>query len=78
MTAVLKVIWSRWKRIAHKIADVQARVLLSIFYFCVFGPFALGMKALSDPLQTRATNPSAWLPRVETDGDYAVLARRQF
>ena len=44
---------ARWKTIAHAIGNVQARVLLSVFYFVVVPPFALIVKLFQDPLGLR-------------------------
>lgn len=74
----LKTLWEKWKVIAHKIGDFQARVLLSIFYFVVFGPFAVGLRILSNPLRIRVIGAHGWLKRPEAEGDALTLARRQF
>jgi len=70
----LKRLWTAWKSIAHVIGDFQARVLLSLFYFVVLGPFALGLKMFSDPLGLRRTSSVRWLVRDEG----ATTAGRQF
>ena len=31
-------LWERWKRIARKIGDFQARALMTLFYFLILGP----------------------------------------
>ena len=72
----LKWLWTRWKAIAHKIGDFQARGILSLFYFIVLAPFALGVKILSDPLQLKSRK--GWLIRDHQEGNPADLARRQF
>jgi hypothetical protein len=72
----LKLWWSRWKSIAHKIGDFQARGILSVFYFIVLAPFALGVKILSDPLQLKS--PKGWLTRGNLAENPTNLARRQF
>ena len=77
MLAFAKLCWARWTGIAHKIADFQARIVLSAFYFVVLGPFALGMTLVSDPLRLRHAAP-AWLDRPRTEDDADTLARRQF
>ena len=43
-------VWQGWKRFARKAADLQARFLLGIFYFLIFGPFALAIRLGWDPL----------------------------
>jgi hypothetical protein len=76
--AVLKALWAGWTAIARKIANVQARLLLSAFYFCGLGPFAIGVKMFADPLQMRSAGRPTWSRRDEPDGDPEVAARRQF
>ena len=67
-----------WKRVGQAIGDFIARIILSIFYFTVFTPFALGVRLLSDPLGIRAHgNPGWWLDR-ETLDCTLEDARRQF
>src|SRR5206468_1356891 len=53
-------------------------VLLFIFYFIVLAPFALLMRAFSDPLRLRAGLSPTWLERAAPDQDMSRLARRQF
>jgi hypothetical protein len=64
--------------IAHKIGDFQARLILSLFYYAVLGPFALGVKMFSDPLSLRASSRGTWLPRPASNGDPLGVARRQY
>src|SRR5918996_105379 len=37
-------LWAGWKRFGRRVGDVQARLLLTGFYFLVVAPFALGVK----------------------------------
>jgi hypothetical protein len=74
----LSTLWRKWKVLAHRIGDFQARVVLAIFYFVVFGIFALGVKIFSDPLRLRPGSGSGWLERKMPGGDPATQARRQF
>jgi hypothetical protein len=75
---VLKALWAAWKIIGLKIANVQARALLWVFYFVAFTPFALGVKIFSDPLRLGAVGRTNWLKRDEPKGDALAIARRQF
>jgi hypothetical protein len=62
--------------VAHVIGNVQARVLLTLFYFVVVPPFALIVKLATDPLGLRPPRPgSFWTVRAEADG---ATGRRQF
>lgn len=74
----LAVLWEKWKVVARRIGDFQARVLLSIFYFTVLAPFALGVKMFSDPLRLRATGGSGWTERPLPTDDAVTQASRQF
>jgi hypothetical protein len=69
-------LWEGWKRIAHRIGNVQVRVMLTLFYVVIVAPFALAVRALSDPMRFSA--PPAWLPKDEIGPDTATYARRQY
>ena len=74
----LKVIWDKWKVIAHKIGNFQARALLSLFYFAIFGPFALLFKLGLNPRRSCRSDAKGWLNRPGAEGDPLTLAKRQF
>ena len=70
--------WSRWRELSQKAADVQARVLLTVFYFTVAAPFGIALGLLGDPLKTKnRPTGSFWVDRKATD-ETMVGARRQF
>jgi hypothetical protein len=56
---MIKRIWEAWKRIAHKIGNFQARLLLTIFYAIVVLPFGVAARLFSDPLQIKR-RPTQW------------------
>ena len=73
---VLRRAWARWLVIAHIIGNVQARVLLTVFYFVIVPPFALIVKLAKDPLGLRPPRSGTfWSPRPDAD---PTGARRQF
>jgi hypothetical protein len=76
--SALRNLWERWKQVAKKIGDVQARVLLALFYCIVFGPFALALRWGADPLAIKDGAQRGWLPREEKEGTAVERARRQF
>ena len=49
----LKKLWAAWKRIAHRIGDFQARVLLTLIYALLVLPFGLGTRLFADSLKTK-------------------------
>jgi hypothetical protein len=69
-------LWARWKRLAHRAAQVQSHVLLFILYVVAVVPVGAARRLWTDPLGTRSGVPS-WRPR-PTDPDAATAARRQF
>lgn len=74
---LLARIWARWKVIAHKIGDFQARFLLTLFYFVALCPFALLLRWKSDPLAIKARTPRGWRHRVDGEGTPMERATKQ-
>lgn len=62
--------WPGWKLFGHFLGNLVARVVLTIFYFTVFVPFALGVKLFSDPLHIKSTSAKLWQTR--TTGDQTL------
>ena len=74
MTAAGRAVWRWWTRVARRIGDFQARVLLSLFYYAILGPFALVLRR-SDPLAIRPGASHGWRRREVVDGPAAEQAR---
>jgi hypothetical protein len=55
--------WQTWKRIGQTIGDAFGRLVLTVFYFTLFMPFALGLRLLGDPLAMRPHVRAKWLER---------------
>ena len=55
----MKAAWSAWKRLARKIGDFQARVLLTVLYAVVVLPFGVLARMFSDPLKLKK-HPASW------------------
>ncbi|HEY2105436.1 MAG TPA: hypothetical protein VGH29_06600 [Candidatus Binataceae bacterium] len=73
----LRELWAGWKKIARKIGDFQARVLMTVFYFVLLAPFALVVRRTSDPLAIKPATQRGWGVR-ESAAEYTVeMARRQ-
>jgi hypothetical protein len=70
--------WGRWREMSQKAADVQARVLLTVFYFTMMLPFGLVFGLLKDPLKIKH-RPSGtyWVERKPVSESLAD-AHRQF
>jgi hypothetical protein len=76
---ILRRIWDGWKKIARKIGDFNARVILTIFYFILLLPFAILIKSLTDPLEIKKGSPKGWQIKEEKPGISPMeSAARQF
>ncbi len=70
--------WARWKAMSERVANVQARVLLSVFYFTLMAPFGLWQAFVSDRLALKRTpRDSFWVERKTRDRTLDD-GRRQF
>jgi hypothetical protein len=74
----LRRLWERWKVIARKIGDFQARAMLVMFYFVIVGPLALVLLWRSDPLAIKPGSRRGWSVRDDAPGTPMEHARRQF
>lgn len=78
MIKFFKTAWEKWKSIAQKIGNAQARLILAIFYFLIICPFALVVKFISKPLRLRVSHTSNWRRFEPESSDILARARRQF
>jgi hypothetical protein len=62
--------------VAHRIGDFQARVLLTVFYYVILGPFALVLRR-SDPLGIGPGALRGWRSREPATRPIADQAQRQ-
>ncbi|PYV75006.1 MAG: hypothetical protein DMG97_07325 [Acidobacteria bacterium] len=67
--------WRAWKRIAQKIGNLQARILLTAFYAVLMFPFGMAVRLLFDPLRVKQ-RPARWLDSPEETRDFR-WAKRQ-
>jgi hypothetical protein len=63
----LRTVWKVWKRIGRFMGDVIGRVFLTVFYFTLFVPFAVGVLLRGDPLRIRPHVRAQWLERRTRD-----------
>ena len=68
--------WSGLKAVGRVVGDIQARIILAVFYFGLVAPFALAIR-WSDPLALRRTRPRGWHPRGTDAVSPLERARRQ-
>ncbi|MCB0209341.1 MAG: hypothetical protein KDJ52_08430 [Anaerolineae bacterium] len=72
----LKKLWEAWKKFGQIIGDFLARIVLTLFYFTVFIPFAIGVSLLSDPLQIKTPPAEFWRPRTTGDKTLEEVLRQ--
>jgi hypothetical protein len=75
--SVVKFFWEKWKKLAKRIGDFQARLILSVLYFVVVAPFALIVRFGADPLSIKP-HREGWRAKVETKGSPMDRALNQF
>jgi hypothetical protein len=78
ISSLARNLLERWKRVARKIGDFQARLLLMIFYIFILGPFALLIRWRGDPMRIKSRAPRGWLQHSESAVDPLERARQQF
>lgn len=64
----LKGLWNAWKRLARKIGNFQARVLLTLLYAIVILPFGLLARFFWDPLRIK-NRPIQWIEHAPEEYD---------
>jgi len=74
--ASVRAVWQWWTRVARRIGDVQARILLTLFYYVILAPFALVLRR-NDPLAIRPGASTGWRTREAGARPVAEQARRQ-
>jgi hypothetical protein len=65
--AFLSRLWRGWKRFGEILGNFLARIVLTVFYFTIFVPFALGVRLFGDPLQIKTSPQEFWRPRSTGD-----------
>jgi hypothetical protein len=70
-------LWDAWKRVARKIGDAQARILLTLFYYAILGPFALVLRFCGGALALTPGSSGGWRRREEPGAAPLDEARRQ-
>jgi hypothetical protein len=74
----VRSLWTWWKRVAQRIGDVQARVLLTFLYFVIFAPFALAVRWGTDSLAIKTGTPRGWCSYDSGKDRQMESASRQF
>lgn len=69
------LLWDRLKIIASIVGDLQARVIVTIFYFTILVPFGLISRLTSDPLRRRVESIT-WLERSPLPTDLESAKRQ--
>jgi hypothetical protein len=74
---VLAGIWRAWKRIGRAIGDLIGRFVLTVFYFTIFVPFAVGVRVFHRSNPHGGASAGHWINR-ELDTDNMIKAKRLY
>lgn len=77
VAGILRRLWRGWTRVGRALGDLQARLLLTVFYFLVVAPFALVVRLTADPLALKPRTPRGWRVRAPTEPLTLERARQQ-
>lgn len=74
----MRAFWKRFEIGLQKVADVQAKIILTILYVIFVVPVGLATNAVEDVLglRTKRRNDSYWLPK-ESGAPTLAQGRRQ-
>ena len=53
---------ARWMAALRVVGNIQAWIILSLFYVVLVAPVGFVFRLLADPLRIRRRNTSAWIP----------------
>jgi hypothetical protein len=60
---MLRKAWLLWKAFGEFLGNLLARLVLTVFYFTIFVPFALGTQLFSDRLGMKLNPTQYWQVR---------------
>ena len=60
---MLQKVWKKWKAFGELLGNIIARIVLTIFYFTVFVPFAIGAQLFNDHLGIKTIPANYWQAR---------------
>ncbi len=65
MNDINRLAWARFGIITGILADLQGRLIVTLFYFTILVPFGIGSRLFSDPLRIRReeNRRPVWLER---------------
>lgn len=76
--STLAKLWKLWKQFGQLLGDLMARLVLTLFYFTLFAPFALIVRLFQDPLRLKASHEVSHWQKREMAEPNLNEARRSF
>lgn len=76
MREILQLLWSRFKIIAAIIGDVQARMIMTVFYYTILAPFGFIAHFFVKPLEGQTSGTPQWLERPPIPSDLETAKRQ--
>jgi hypothetical protein len=72
-----KTLWSRWKAVAQRAAEIQANVVFFLLYYIAIVPMGLLRLGRPSALKRSSRDAPSWIRHERTPPDLAS-SRRQF
>jgi hypothetical protein len=78
LQGIRSVAWARLKVIATIVGDVNARVIVILFYFTILVPFGMLSRLFGDPLHLKPQqdSPTYWLNREPVQNELETAKRQ--
>ncbi len=73
---LLRKFWHSWKAFGRFMGNLVARIVLSLFYFTIFVPFAAVARLFTDPLALKNSQQAFWLARHTADQTLSEASRQ--
>jgi len=72
----LKLVWDKWKFIAHKIGLFQSKVILTVFYFTLLLPIGIVFTIFKDVLQIKSKRKSTWMTNIHQTNSLEMMRKQ--
>ena len=71
---ILRVLYRYWMKFAHVLGWVNGRILLTLLYFLVVGPYAI-VRMIGRIFRSRKSPESYWIKKEPVDASLESLRR---
>jgi len=68
-----RILWKRWMAVGHFMSNIVTGIFLVIFYYTIFGLFAIPFRLFAHPLNAKSSN-SNWIEKSKARQDLDAFA----